>query len=82
MILLFSCEFPIHFDIASLIPFVCGLYSLTIIASVVFTVLIEFPLSRIVDFALRKVTNSPPVKTDENGNYKKDMELTSVKTNF
>jgi peptidoglycan/LPS O-acetylase OafA/YrhL len=84
MILLFSCEFPIHFDIASLIPFVNGLYCLTIIASVAFSVLIEFPLSRIVDFTLRKLTSTPldksRNKTDSNGNVK-DVHLTSVKTN-
>lgn len=86
MVLLFSCEFPIHFDIASLIPFVNGLYCLTIIASVVFSVMIEFPLSRMIDFALKKITKSPSVKSkcndiDDNGN-KKDLQLTSVKTNL
>lgn len=84
MLILFSCEYPIHFDIPNLIPYVNGLYCLTIIASVVFSVFVEFPLARIVDFLMKKLLMPSPKRpscacNDENENVK-DFQLTDVKT--
>lgn len=84
MLLLFSCEYPVHFDITNLIPYVNGLYCLTIIASVAFLVLVGLPMRKSIDIVMKNLISSPSPKKDENFNEEnenaKNIRLTDVKT--
>lgn len=48
MIFVFSCEQAFHVDLLGLMPSIVGYYGVTILASLAFILLIEYPISRII----------------------------------
>lgn len=48
MVFVFSCEQAFHVDLLGLIPSIIGFYGVTILASLAFILLIEYPISRII----------------------------------
>lgn len=54
MVFVFSCEQAFHVDVLGLMPSIIGFYGVTILASLAFILLIEYPISRIIHSLLWK----------------------------